>query len=59
MIWRGEAREVIEANRKKHEEENEQDKKLVESMENAEAKRLDLNRVKEMYKRAMEASLEV
>lgn len=48
------AREAIKRNRIKHEQEKEQDKLLIDSVKVADEKRLDLEKVKERYIRAME-----
>lgn len=47
-----EAREVIEINRKKHRQENEEDAKILLNIKEADSKRLDLEKVKEKMRQA-------
>lgn len=49
-----EAREAIERNRAEHERENAEDRMLLFSMKAADAKRLDLEKVKERYRQSQE-----
>lgn len=49
-----EARAAIERNRVVHKKENEEDRMLLSSMQEADAKRFDLEKVKEKYRQAQE-----
>lgn len=52
-----EGREAIKRNRIAHEKENEEDKMLINSVKEADEKRLDLEKVKEKYRQAMEQTI--